>query len=110
MSASTGASVIDLYHQAQDYFFVSISQFYRRFGSGLSAYCTGVEASSLNLLMMNVCAVDEPGALAEGVAFLQRTGMPSVWWCPRRWCLGSAGNCTSSICWRQTRPPAWCSI
>ncbi|AQT08170.1 GNAT superfamily N-acetyltransferase [Pseudomonas protegens] len=76
MSASTGASVIDLYHQAQDYFFVSISQFYRRFGSGLSAYCTGVEASSLNLLMMNVCAVDEPGALAEGVAFLQRTGMP----------------------------------
>ncbi|MCE4053287.1 GNAT family N-acetyltransferase [Pseudomonas sp. Au-Pse12] len=76
MPAATHASIIDLYHQAEDHFFVSISQFYRRFGSGLSAYCTGVEASSLNLLMMRECGADQPGQLAEGVAFLQRTGMP----------------------------------
>ncbi|WP_025127874.1 GNAT family N-acetyltransferase [Pseudomonas sp. PH1b] len=76
MTDPVRASVIDLYHQAEDYFFVSISQFYRRFGNGLSAYCTGVEASSLNLLMMNNQETDGTEQLAAGVAFLQRTGMP----------------------------------
>ncbi|MQA52793.1 GNAT family N-acetyltransferase [Pseudomonas piscis] len=71
-----GTSVIDLYHQAEDYFFVSISQFYRRFGPDLGAYCTGVEASSLNLLIMRGLGVDSAAQLAEGVAFLQRTDMP----------------------------------
>ncbi|ROL71848.1 GNAT family N-acetyltransferase [Pseudomonas protegens] len=76
MVQAPSASIIDLYHQAEDYFFVSISQFYRRFGADLSAYCTGLEASSLNLLMMKDQDGDNSQQLAEGVAFLQRTGMP----------------------------------
>ncbi|NBF10708.1 GNAT family N-acetyltransferase [Pseudomonas sp. Fl4BN1] len=76
MTDSANAAVIDLYHRAEDYFFVSISQFYRRFGTELSAYCTGVEASSLNLLMMKGYSTDSALQLAAGVAFVQRTGMP----------------------------------
>ncbi|MGC5702792.1 GNAT family N-acetyltransferase [Pseudomonas sp. NFXW11] len=76
MAQAPSASLIERYHQAEDYFFVSISQFYRRFGRDLSAYCTGVEASSLNLLMLRDSAGDYAEPLAEGVAFLQRTGMP----------------------------------
>ncbi len=71
-----GASIIDLYHRAEDYFFVSISQFHRSFGPDLSAYCTGVEASSLNLLIMRNLGADSAAQLAEGVAFLQGTDMP----------------------------------
>ncbi|KAF0863373.1 GNAT family N-acetyltransferase [Pseudomonas sp. LD120] len=76
MTGSARASVIDLYHQAEEDFFVSISQFYRCFGPELSAYCTGVEASSLNLLMMNNCGVDSAERLAEGLAFIRRHGVP----------------------------------
>lgn len=70
------ASLIDLYHQAEDYFFVSISQCHRRFGADLNAYCTGLESSSLNLLMMQDRPGDNSERLAEGVAFLQRSGVP----------------------------------
>ncbi|AZC23144.1 GNAT family N-acetyltransferase [Pseudomonas sessilinigenes] len=76
MTSTAGDSVCDLYHRAEDYFFVSISQFYRRFGADLSAYCTGVEASSLNLLIMKNQGPHSAAQLAEGVAFLQLTGMP----------------------------------
>ena len=75
------ASIIDLYHQAEDYFFVSISQFHRRFGADLSAYCTGLEASSLNLLMMKDRPGDNSQQLAEG-GFVGRKGFrlpPQVW-------------------------------
>ena len=76
MRSSADTSVIELYHQAEDDFFVAISQLYRQFGSSLSAYCTGVEASSLNLLLVKQADPELASQLAQGIDFLQRTQMP----------------------------------
>ncbi len=76
MAPAPRAAISDLYHRAEDYFFGSISQFHRRFGDDLNAYCTGVAASSLNLLLMQGSERDNAGALAEGVAFLKGAGVP----------------------------------
>ena len=76
MAQAPRAEISDLYHRAEDYFFLSISQFYRRFGDEVNAYCTGVAASSLNLLLMQGSERDNAEPLAEGVAFLERAGVP----------------------------------
>lgn len=76
MGSIPETSIIELYHQAEDYFFGAISKDCRQFGNSLSAYCTGVEASSLNLLLVKQPGPDLGLQLAQGIDFLQRTHLP----------------------------------
>lgn len=76
MTALQDAFATALYHQAEDYFFASISRVSRHWSEGLSAYSTGVESSSLNLLFVPAPGVEQVGALLEGIRYLETTNAP----------------------------------
>lgn len=65
-----------LYHQAEDYFFTSISRTYRHISDEVCAYFTGVEADSLNLLIVKQHSVNLATTLQNGIQFLDAAGLP----------------------------------
>jgi len=76
MSGVAQSRAVVLYHQAEDRFFSAISQQYWHFNDSLAAYCTGVAASSLNLLFVKRPGPDLATGLVEGIGFLERAGLP----------------------------------
>lgn len=65
-----------LYHQAEDYFFTSISKKYHHLGDEACAYFTCVEAESLNLFIVKQYGTNLDITLKDGIQFLDATGLP----------------------------------
>lgn len=78
MAENNEASLIAAYHQAEDYFFTSISQATQHFKNYASAYLTGVEAGSLNLLIIKQPDGDIGTVLKDGVRFFEDAGLPFI--------------------------------
>ncbi|AZD14338.1 GNAT family N-acetyltransferase [Pseudomonas chlororaphis] len=76
MSSVTQSRTVALYHQAEDLFFSAISQENWHFNDSLAAYCTGVVASSLNLLFVKRTGPDLAVGVLAGIGFLERAGLP----------------------------------
>lgn len=76
MSRNNEKTLIDFYHRAEEYFFSSISQQAHNFGSGASAYLTGVDAGSLNLLIIKQCDVNISAVLKDGIRIFDDAGLP----------------------------------
>lgn len=65
-----------LYHQAENYFFTSISKKYRHFSDEACAYFTGVKADSLNLFIVKKHSANFDTTLQNGIQFLEAEGLP----------------------------------
>lgn len=76
MSECNRAALIASYHQAEDYFFASISQKTCSIGNFASAYLTGVEAGSLNLLIIKQAGADISAVLQDGTCLFDDAGLP----------------------------------
>lgn len=76
MSKTNHTSLTSLYHSVEDYFFPSISQKCYYFGNSASAYLTGVDAGSLNLLIVKQVGADNEAVLQEGIRLFDAAGLP----------------------------------
>lgn len=68
--------LFSLYHQAEDYFFTSISKKCRHFNDEACAYFTGVEADSLNLFIVRKHSANFDTILQNGIQFLDAAELP----------------------------------
>jgi GNAT superfamily N-acetyltransferase len=76
MAKRNDTSLTSLHHQVEDYFFTSISQRYHHFGDSASAYLTGVEAGSLNLLIVKQPDASIDSVLKDGIRIFETAGLP----------------------------------
>ncbi len=64
------------YHQIENYFFSSISQFSQHINEYVRVYVTGIEVDIFNFLLVTKGCVDISDALRSGIKFLEHTGLP----------------------------------
>ncbi|MFL9989474.1 hypothetical protein [Paraburkholderia sediminicola] len=76
MSKRNDTSLTSLYHRVEDYFFTSISQKYHHFSDSASAYLTGVETGSLNLLIVKQPDAFIDSVLKDGIRLFEAAGLP----------------------------------
>lgn len=76
MNVSGQVSRMTLYRSMEDYFFSSVSQKTYSLGSTASGYLTGVDAGSLNLLIVKQRDPETESIIQEGMRLFDAAGVP----------------------------------
>lgn len=72
----TDTALTSLFHRLEDYFFTSISHTRHDFAHAASAYLTGVDAESLNLLIVRAPDAQFDAMLRGGMQHFETAGLP----------------------------------
>ena len=93
--------LIHLYHQAEDYFFRSVSKECFSLYDGAKAYMTGVPVADLNLIyVQNTKALDK--ILSAGKQFYDQHNLPFVVIIPQEFCTTAIENVLNLMGYHQT--------
>lgn len=76
MNESGQISLTTLYYDMEDYFFSSVSQQTYFFGDAVSAYLTGVDIASLNLLIVKQMQTETESILKDGMRLFDAADVP----------------------------------
>jgi len=95
-------NLINLYHQAEDYFFKSISSKYLHLGDNTNAYMTGIPVDFFNLVNVSNSNINIDEILNKSKQFFDQNNLPFTVIIPQEYCTPEIDDNLNTMGYHQT--------